>query len=93
MLCTLSYLFQLSVKAFQNKNLAVLGRGNIRLKLVPLIHAGVTSNGAHVDHAVPEFHKGTTLLGKLDIGNVLETEVCQGLVFLLAQPLDKAVGG
>lgn len=64
---------------------------NIRLELVPLLHAGVTSNGADVDHSVTELHKGTTLLGQLQLGNVAEAEVRQFLVFLFTEPLDEAV--
>lgn len=67
------------------------GEINIRLKLVALLNAGVTANWANVDHAAAEFNKGTTLLRKLDLGNVSKTEVRELLVLLLSKPLDEAV--
>jgi hypothetical protein len=64
---------------------------NIRLKLIPLLHTGITSNGADVDHAIAEFNKGTTLLRQLDVGNITKAEIGKVLVLLLAEPLDEAV--
>lgn len=68
-------------------------RQNVRLKLVTLIHAGITTNGANIDHAIAELNKGTALLWQLDLGNVSKAEVCQLLVLLLAEPLDEAIAG
>lgn len=67
------------------------GEINIRLVLVPLLHASVTADGADVDHAVAELNKGTALLGQLQVGDIPEAEVCQFLVLLLSEPLDEAV--
>lgn len=63
------------------------------LKVVALLVAGVTANGADVDHAIAEFDKGTALDGDVEVGDVVEAEVCELLVLVLANPLDEAVGG
>lgn len=44
-------------------------------KVVPLLSAGVTADGADVDHAVAELDKGATLHGDVEVGNVMQTEV------------------
>lgn len=64
---------------------------NIRFKLVTLFHAGVTPDGANIDHAIAELNKSTTLSRQFDIGNVAKAEVGQGLVLVLPEPLDEAV--
>lgn len=66
-------------------------RINSRLKLIALIHTGITSNRANIDHAVAELDESTTLLRKFNLGYVSQTEVRQLLVFLLSKPLDEAV--
>ena len=63
----------------------------IRFKLLPFLGASISANRADVDHAIAEFDEGAALLRKLQVGDVLEQEVDQLLVFLLSQPLDEAV--
>lgn len=65
--------------------------GDIRLELIPLLHTCISSNGANVDHSITEFDKGTTLLGQLDIRNVLQTEIDKILILLLTQPLNETI--
>lgn len=64
---------------------------NIRLELIPLLHAGITSNGADIDHAISELNESTTLPGQLDVGNITKAEIGEILVLLLAEPLNEAV--
>lgn len=64
---------------------------NLRLELIPLLHTGITSNGADINHAIAELNKGTTLFGQLDVGNITKAEISELLVLLLAEPLDEAV--
>lgn len=63
------------------------------LVLEALLVAGVTANGAHVDHAVAELDKGTALDGDVEVGNVVEDKADELLVLVLADPFDEAVGG
>lgn len=67
--------------------------GNIRLELVALLNAGVTTDGANVDHAAAELNKSTTLLGKLELGDVSKAKVRELLVLFLSKPLDEAGAG
>lgn len=64
---------------------------HIRFKLVPLIHAGISTNRANVDHSIAEFNESTTLLGQLDAREVSEREVDEFLVLVLSNPLNEAV--
>ena len=57
------------------------------LVLLPLGQAGIPADGTDVDHAVAEFDKGATLDGQVEVGDVVQDEVDELLVFLLAQPL------
>lgn len=66
---------------------------NSRLELVSFLDTSITSNRADIDHAIAELNKSTALLGQLHFREVAQTEVCQFLVFLLPEPLDKAVAG
>lgn len=61
----------------------------VLLVLVALLDAGVTTNWADIDHAVAELDKGTALLGDLEVGNVVQDELDELLVGLLADPLDE----
>jgi len=65
----------------------------VLLVLVALLNAGVTANGADVDHAVAELDEGTALLGDLEVGNVVQDELDELLVGLLANPLDEGCRG
>jgi hypothetical protein len=71
-------------------NLCVLVVG---LKLVSLLCAGVSADGADVDHAVAELDERSSLDGDVQVGNVVQDKVGQLLVLVLADPLDEAVGG
>lgn len=62
------------------------------LEVVSLLGAGITTNRGDIDHAISEFNKGSTLDGDIQIGNVVQTEVDELLVLVLANPLDEAVG-
>lgn len=64
---------------------------HVRFKLITLLDASSTSNGANVDHSIPELNKGTALAGQLGVGNKLENEVDQRLVLVLPKPLDEVV--
>jgi len=61
----------------------------VLLVLVALLDTGVTANGADVDHAVAKLDECTALLGDLEIGNVVQDELDELLVGLLADPLDE----
>lgn len=63
------------------------------LVLVSLLHAGVPANGADIDHAVSEFNECSSLDRNVQVRNVVQDELCQFLVVLLANPFDKAVRG
>ena len=57
-----------------------------------LVVARVTSDGRNVDHAVAELDKGSALDGDVEVGDVVQDELDQLLVLVLADPLDEAVG-
>lgn len=63
------------------------------LILVPLLDACVPADGADVDHAVPELNKGTPLLRDFEVRNVVQYELDELLVLVLADPLDEGRGG
>lgn len=63
------------------------------LVLVSLLHAGVPANRADIDHAVSEFNECSSLDRNVQVRNVVQDELCQFLVVLLANPFDKAVRG
>lgn len=65
----------------------------VRLKLITLLDAGSTSNGANVDHSIPELNESTALAGQLGVGNELENEIHQRLVLVLPKPLNEVVAG
>lgn len=75
-----------------DKLLADLGVLVKLLKVVALLGAGVATNGADVDHAVAELDKGAALDGEVEVGDVMEAEVGEFLVLVLADPLDEGVG-
>lgn len=75
-----------------NKLLSNLGLLVVGLKLVSLLGAGVSADGADVDHAVAELDKGSSLDGNVQVGNVVQDEVGKLLVLVLANPLDEAAG-
>lgn len=62
------------------------------LILIPLLDARVPAHGRHIDHAVPKLDKRAPLDGHVEIRNVMQQDLDQLLVFLLADPLDEAVG-
>jgi hypothetical protein len=76
-----------------NKLLSNLGLLIVGLELVSLLCAGVSADGADVDHAVAELDKGSSLDGDVQVGNVVQDKIDQLLVLVLADPLDEAVGG
>lgn len=76
----------------RDKLLADLGVLVKLLKVVALLGAGVTADGADVDHAVAELDKGAALDRQIKVGDVVEAEVGELLVLVLADPLDKGVG-
>lgn len=63
------------------------------LEVVPLLGAGVPADGADVNHAVAELDKSSPLDGDVEVGDVVQAEVCELLVLGLADPADEAVGG
>lgn len=63
----------------------------IRFELVSLVDTGASPDRANVDHSVTELNESSTLLGKLQIRNILKAEVHQVLVLFLTQPLNEAV--
>jgi hypothetical protein len=65
----------------------------VRLKLLPLVIAGIPTNWRHVDHAVAELQERAALDGDVEVGDVVQDEVDQLLVLLLADPLDEAGRG
>lgn len=62
-----------------------------RLKVVSLLSAGVTTDGANVYHPIAEFNERAALDGDVEISNVVEDEVGKLLVLLLANELDERV--
>jgi hypothetical protein len=65
----------------------------IGLVLASLAVGDVTADGADVDHAVTELNEGAALEGDVEVRNVVQDEVDELFVLLLANPLDEAVGG
>lgn len=63
------------------------------LILIPLFNACVPADWADVDHAVPELDKSTALLWDVEVGDVVEDELDELLVWGFADPLDEAVRG
>lgn len=61
----------------------------VALVLVPLVDARVSPDRAHVDHAVAELHKGASLHGQVEVGNVVQDELHQPLVLVLSDPADE----
>lgn len=76
-----------------NELLSDLGILIVGLELVSLLGAGVSADGADVDHAVTELNKGSSLDGDVQVGNVVQDKVGKLLVLILTNPLDEAVGG
>jgi hypothetical protein len=76
-----------------DKGLADLGGLVVGLEVVALLGGGVTADGADVDHAVAELDKGAALDRDVEVGDVVEAEVGELLVLVLADPADEAVGG
>lgn len=62
------------------------------LEVVPLLGGGVPPDGRDVDHAVAELDKGAALDGDVEVRHVVQDEVDELLVLVLADPLDEAVG-
>lgn len=54
---------------------------------------GIPSNGTDVDHAIPEFDKSSPHDWDIQLGDILQDELDQLLVLLLAHPADKALTG
>jgi hypothetical protein len=95
MLCTLSYLDRHQYLLFEEV-LPVNGiegeKGkDIRLELVPLLHARVSANRANIHHSVSKLHESASFLRQLDLRKVSESEVYQILVLVLAEPFNEAV--
>lgn len=76
-----------------DKRLADLGLLVVLLKVLALLGGGVPADGADVYHAVAELDEGAALDGDVEVGDVVEGEVCELLVLVLADPFDEAVGG
>lgn len=74
-----------------DKLLADLGVLVVLLEVVSFLCAGVTADGADVDHAVAELDKGSTLDRNVEIGDVVEDKVGELLVLLLTNELDEGV--
>lgn len=62
-------------------------------EFIPLLDARIPPHRANINHAVTELHKSTALLRQAEVCNVLEAEIDQVLVLLLAEPVDEAVAG
>ena len=76
-----------------DKLLADLGLLIILLKGIALIGASIPANGADIDHAIAELDEGAALDGDVEVGNVVQAEVGELLVLVLAEPADEAGGG
>ena len=61
------------------------------LVLIALLDRSIPANRAHIDHAIAELHKSTTLDRDIQISNVVQDELDQLLVVVLADPLDERV--
>jgi hypothetical protein len=71
-------------------HLRVLVKG---LEIIALLGAGVSANRWHIDHAVAKLDKGSALDGDVEVGNVVQAEVGELFVLVLADPFDEAVAG
>jgi hypothetical protein len=63
----------------------------VLLEVVSFLCAGVTADGADVDHAVAELNKGSALDRNVEISNVVKDKVGELLVLLLSNVLDEGV--
>lgn len=61
------------------------------LILIALLNRSIPANRAHIDHAIAELHKRAALHGDIQVGDVVQDELDQLLVVVLADPLDEAV--
>ena len=61
------------------------------LILVAFLNRGIPANRAHVDHAVAELDESAALHRDVQVGDVVQDELDQLLVVVLADPLDEAV--
>lgn len=64
-----------------------------RLKLISLLNASSTSHRADVDHTITVLNKRTALARQLHARDILQAEINEGLVSLLAEVLDETVAG
>lgn len=61
------------------------------LVLVALLDRSIPSDRADIDHAIAELDESTALHGDVQVGDVVQDELDQLLVVVLADPLDEAV--
>ena len=66
---------------------------NVHLEFGSFIGRRIPPNGTHVYHSIAELDKRTPFLGQLEVCNVFQTEIRQGLVPLLSYPIDEAIAG
>lgn len=71
--------------------MTLLQKESSRFKFIPLRLGRISPNWAHVDHPCTEFDKSATFFRQFYLRQIAENEVDKFLVFLLPEPLDKAV--
>lgn len=65
----------------------------VGLELIALLGAGVTTDRADIDHAIPELNECSSHGWKaLEVGDLSENELGQLLVLLFTDPLEKGIG-
>lgn len=65
----------------------------VLLKGEALLEIRVAADGGDVDHAVAELDERAALDGDVEVGDVVQDEVDELLVLLVADPLDEARAG
>lgn len=63
----------------------------ILFELFSLLYGRVTPHGTDIDHSIPKLHKGTPLYRDIHIREIMQDEVYERLVLVLAHELDEAL--
>lgn len=74
-----------------HKRLADLVLQIVLLVLIPLLRTRITPNGANIDHPIPELDKRAPLNRNIQIRNIMQDELDQLLIPILANPIDEAL--
>ena len=74
-----------------HKRLADLILQIILLVLIPLLRTRITPNGANIDHPIPELDKRAPLDRDIQIRDIMQDELDQLLIPVLANPIDEAL--